>query len=62
MSLKSNFELMAEYNQAMNESIYQSASTLDIPYLVKGKGAFFGSIINTLNHILVGGNIWLKCF
>ncbi|KZN54316.1 hypothetical protein N482_05560 [Pseudoalteromonas luteoviolacea NCIMB 1942] len=26
------------------------------------RGAFFGSIISTLNHILVGDTIWLKRF
>jgi len=62
MSLKSNFELMAEYNQGMNESIYQAASKLSEADLAKDQGAFFGSIINTLNHILVGDTIWLQRF
>ena len=62
MSLKSNFELMAEYNQGMNENIYQAASKLSESYLAKDQCAFFGSIINTLNHILVGDTIWLQRF
>ena len=62
MSLKSNFELMAEYNQVMNENIYQAASKLSEVDLAKDQGAFFGSIINTLNHILVGDIIWLQRF
>ena len=62
MSLKSNFELMAEYNQGMNENIYQAASKLSETDLAKDQGAFFGSIINTLNHILVGDTIWLQRF
>jgi uncharacterized damage-inducible protein DinB len=62
MSLKSNFELMAEYNQAINENIYQAASKLNETHLAKDQGAFFGSIINTLNHILVGDTIWLQRF
>ena len=62
MSLKSNFELMAEYNQGMNENIYQAASKLSEADLAKNQGAFFGSIINTLNHILVGDTIWLQRF
>jgi uncharacterized damage-inducible protein DinB len=62
MSLKSNFELMAEYNQAINENIYQAASKLSETHLAKDQGAFFGSIINTLNHILVGDTIWLQRF
>lgn len=62
MSLKSNFELMASYNQRMNRSTYKAASTLSTDELERDCGAFFGSIIGTLNHILVGDTIWLKRF
>lgn len=62
MSLKSNFELMADYNQWMNKSIYEAASKLSVSELSEDRGAFFGSIISTLNHILVGDTIWLKRF
>ena len=60
MSLKSNFVLMAAYNQCMNNSFYSAASTLGSSDLAKNQNAYFGSIINTLNHILVGDTIWLK--
>lgn len=62
MSLKSNFELMADYNQWMNVSLYRAASQLSPLALAENRGAFFGSIIGTLNHILVGDTIWLKRF
>ena len=62
MSLKSNFVLMAEYNQGMNQNIYNAASKLSFSELAKSQGAFFGSIINTLNHLLVGDTIWLQRF
>lgn len=62
MSLKSNFVLMAEYNQGMNRNIYNAASKLSLSELAKIQGAFFGSIINTLNHLLVGDTIWLQRF
>jgi len=62
MSLKSNFELMAAYNQRMNKNTYAAASTLSASELSKNRGAFFGSIIGTLNHTLVGDTIWLKRF
>ena len=62
MSLKSNFELMADYNRCMNERIYQAVSTMDASERSKNRGAFFGSIMGTLNHILVGDTIWLKRF
>jgi uncharacterized damage-inducible protein DinB len=62
MSFKSNVELMADYNQWMNRSVYNAASRLTAVQLNEDRGAFFGSIIATLNHILVGDTIWLKRF
>ena len=62
MSLKSNFELMADYNQWMNKRIYLAVSKLSASELSKDRGAFFGSILSMLNHILVGDTLWLKRF
>lgn len=53
---------MAEYNRWMNERLYEAASTLDAETLVAEKGAFFGSILGTLNHIAVADTIWLHRF
>ena len=62
MTLKSNFELMANYNQWMNNNIYNAASNLNRQELNLDRGAFFGSIMGTLNHITIGDIIWLKRF
>lgn len=62
MSLKYHFELLARYNQRMNSSVYQAANQLSTADLAKDRGAFFGSILGTLTHILVGDTIWLKRF
>jgi len=62
MSLKQNFQLMAEYNRWINERLYRAASQLDATEIEQDRGAFFGSIIGTLNHILVGDIFWLKRF
>ena len=62
MALKQNFELMAKYNQWMNENIYSASAKLDDTELTKDRGAFFGSVLGTLNHILLGDTIWLKRF
>ncbi|GAB3485253.1 DinB family protein [Marinomonas epiphytica] len=62
MTMKSQFQLMAEYNQWMNNNIYQAASTLSQDDLKKDRGAFFGSILGVLNHITVGDLIWLHRF
>ncbi|MBY6034423.1 DinB family protein [Marinobacter daepoensis] len=62
MSLKCHFELLASYNQWMNSKVYETAGQLSATDLAKDRGAFFGSILGTLNHILVGDTIWLKRF
>lgn len=54
--------LMAEYNRWMNDRMYEAAGRLDHGDLVADKGAFFGSILGTLNHIAVADTIWLHRF
>lgn len=62
MSLKQHFELLASYNQWMNSKVYEAAGQLSATDLAKDRGAFFDSILGTLNHIVVGDTIWLKRF
>jgi uncharacterized damage-inducible protein DinB len=62
MSLKDQFELLATYNQWMNAKVYEAAGHLSATDLARNRGAFFGSILGTLNHILVADTIWLKRF
>ena len=52
--------LMADYNRWMNERMFDAAATLDDVALATDKGAFFGSILGTLNHIAVADILWLK--
>lgn len=54
--------LMAQYNRWMNEHVFEAAGKLDHTELVADKGAFFGSILGTLNHIAVADTIWLHRF
>jgi|SRR5690554_1841139 len=62
MSLQQHFVLMAEYNQWMNAKVYDAAGNLSKSDLTEDRGAFFGSVLGTLNHIVVGDRIWLKRF
>ena len=57
--IKPHFELMATYNALMNQKIYDSISALSNDELWKNKKAFFGSVLGTLNHLMVGDLIWL---
>lgn len=62
MSLKEHFQLLAAYNQWMNAKVYEAAGRLSASELAKDRGAFFGSILGTLNHIVVADTVWLKRF
>lgn len=53
---------MADYNRWMNDGIYKACGTLDDATLRQDRGAFFGSIHATLNHVLWGDQIWMSRF
>ena len=61
MSLLSNLQLMSQYNQWMNQKVYQTAQELG-EKIKQDRGAFFGSLLGTLNHIYVADIIWLRRF
>lgn len=62
MSRSQHIGLMADYNAWMNGKLYASAGLLSDDELLLDRGAFFGSILGTLNHLVVGDTIWLKRF
>ena len=62
MSFLSNLQLMSVYNQWMNQKVYQAAQQLGNEIIKQDQGAFFGSILGTLNHIFVADVIWLRRF
>ncbi|MFA0115644.1 DinB family protein [Vibrio sp. 10N.261.46.E11] len=62
MNLQSHFTLMSDYNQRMNNQFYRIVEELNDFDRTENRGAFFKSIIGTLNHILVGDLIWLTRF
>ncbi|CAM5580723.1 DinB family protein [Rhodanobacter lindaniclasticus] len=62
MSLKRDFELGARYNQWMNTRLYAAAAQLDEAQWHADRGAFFGSIAATLEHVLAADTHWMKRF
>lgn len=60
MTCTSHFSHLASYNQWMNRKLYNAAAVLSDEQLTQNRGAFFGSILGTLNHIAVGDILWLK--
>lgn len=57
-----HLRLLASYNAWMNAKVYDAAVKLPAQDLAADRGAFFGSIIGTLNHLVVADTIWLKRF
>jgi uncharacterized damage-inducible protein DinB len=57
-----NYRFLGKYNQWMNEKLYESASKLPDTLRKLNRGAFFGSIHNTLNHLVLTDKIWLGRF
>ncbi len=55
-------QLLATYNRWMNEKVYAAAAQLSRADIDLDRGAFFGSILGTLNHIVVGDTLWLRRF
>ena len=52
----------ARYNAWANTRIYAAAATLSPAESAENRGAFFGSLNATLNHILSADRIWMKRF
>ncbi|HEU0148723.1 MAG TPA: DinB family protein, partial [Bradyrhizobium sp.] len=53
---------MARYNRWQNENLYSCADRLSDEARQQERGAFFGSIHGTLNHLLWGDEIWMSRF
>ena len=51
---------MASYNRWQNESLYGGAGTLTDAQRKEQRGAFFGSIHATFNHLLWADQIWMS--
>ena len=53
---------MAAYNAEMNRRLYGAASRLGDARRREDRGAFWGSIHGTFNHLLWGDGVWLHRF
>lgn len=54
--------VMARYNRWMNDKLYAVAEELSDAERKQDRGAFFGSIHRTLNHLLLADRVWLGRF
>lgn len=54
--------MMARYNAWQNNQLLPTLDDMNAEELTKDRGAFFGSIFGTLNHLLWGDMLWLNRF
>ena len=57
---KAHLELMARYNQVMNARLVAVVEPLPDEELTAARGAFFGSLLGTMNHLVVADLMWLN--
>ena len=58
--MKDTFQMFAAYNAWANGVVYAAAQQLAPAEFTENKGAFFGSMMGTLNHLLCADRIWLR--
>jgi uncharacterized damage-inducible protein DinB len=60
--MKDHFAMFADYNRWANRRLYAAARALpDADYRAR-RGAFFGSLQGTLNHLVVADRVWMRRF
>jgi uncharacterized damage-inducible protein DinB len=57
-----NYRFLARYNRWINQRLYSACGALSDEERKRERGAFFGSIHRTLNHLIVADQIWLRRF
>jgi len=57
-----HYALMARYNRWMNERLYALVADIPDAERKQDRGAFFGSVHGTLNHLLYGDKAWFARF
>lgn len=57
-----NYRFLARYNRWMNQRLCAACETLGDEERKRERGAFFGSLHRTLNHLVVADQIWLRRF
>jgi uncharacterized damage-inducible protein DinB len=60
--MKPHFSMFAGYNRWANERLYEAVGKLPAAEYRADRGAFFGSLHGTLNHLIVADRIWMRRF
>lgn len=59
---KAALAMLARYNTTANVLLYDACASLSDDQLRQDHGAFFGSVLGTLNHLMTGDDIWMTRF
>lgn len=62
VAMNHHFRMMARYNGWANRRLYDAAEALPDASYREDRGAFFGSVHGTLNHLVVTDRIWMRRF
>ncbi|MFC5499112.1 DinB family protein [Caenimonas terrae] len=62
MHFVDNYRYLARYNGWINQRLYDACEGLSDEERKRDRGAFFGSIHRTWNHLLWGDRMWLARF
>jgi len=60
--MHTRYSMFAGYNAWCNAQLYAAAAAVSDAEYRADRGAFFGSLHGTLNHLLVGDRIWMHRF
>lgn len=60
--MKQHFMMFAAYNRWANALVYEGAADLSPDEIERNTGAFFKSVMGTLNHLVAADRIWMKRF
>jgi uncharacterized damage-inducible protein DinB len=61
-TLLENYRFLARYNRWFNQRLFAACEQLADEERRRERGAFFGSIHNTLNHLVWADRMWLRRF
>lgn len=62
MTPTAHYQMFGHYNAWANKRLYDAAARLSDAQYRADRGAFFGSVHGTLNHLLVTDRIWMQRF
>lgn len=57
-----HYRFLARYNRWINGRLYDACGALTDEERKRERGAFFGSLHRTLNHLVVADQVWLRRF